>query len=88
MGELSCLDLISGKKLWGFNILEKHEAKLPDWGVAGAPLVHDDLVILSPGGRKGSSLVAYDKFTGSVVWAAGSDRAHWSSPVIHEIEGE
>ena len=87
-GELSCLDLISGKKLWGFNILEKHEAKLPDWGVAGSPLVHDDLVILSPGGRNGSSLVAYDKFTGSVVWAAGNDRAHWSSPVIHEIEGE
>jgi len=87
-GELSCLDLTSGKKLWGFNILEKHEAKLPDWGVAGSPLIHDDLVILSPGGRNGSSLVAYDKFTGSVVWAAGNDRAHWSSPVIHEIEGE
>jgi len=87
-GELSCLELFSGEKLWGLNILERHGAELPDWGVAGSPLVHDGLVILSPGGPDGNSLVAYDKFSGSLVWAAGSDRAHWSSPVVHEIEGE
>lgn len=87
-GELSCLDLLSGDKLWGFNILERHGAELPDWGVAGSPLVEDDLVILSPGGPDGNSLVAYDKMSGSVVWANGGDKAHWSSPVIHEIEGE
>lgn len=87
-GELNCLDLFSGEKLWGFNILEKHGAELPDWGVAGSPLVYDERVILSPGGPDGNSLVAYDKRDGSVVWAAGSDAAHWSSPVIHEIDGE
>ncbi|HCR30964.1 MAG TPA: hypothetical protein DIV79_13205 [Opitutae bacterium] len=87
-GALSCLDLQTGERLWGFNILEKHGAKLPDWGVAGSPLVYEDLVVLSPGGRDGNSLVAYDKSSGSVVWSGGSDRAHWSSPVLHEIEGE
>jgi len=87
-GELSCLDLFSGEKLWGFNILKRHGAELPDWGVAGSPLVRDGLVILSPGGLNGNSLVAYDKLSGEIVWASGSDRAHWSSPVVHEIEGE
>lgn len=86
-GEFSCLDIESGERLWGFNLLESHSAPLPDWGVAGSPLIHGNLVILSAGGKDGNSLVAYDTGTGDLVWAGGSDKAHWSSPVAYEIDG-
>jgi outer membrane protein assembly factor BamB len=83
-----CLELKSGSKRWGFNILDKHGASLPEWGMAGSPLVFEDLVIISVGGRNGHSLVAYNKMTGDYVWSGGSDRIHWSSPVICELAGK
>lgn len=88
LGDFVCLDFETGEKRWGFNVLDKHGASLPDWGVAGSPLIYEDLVILSVGGRNGHSLVAYDKFFGDYVWSGGSDKVHWSSPVFFEIAGK
>ena len=87
VGDFMCLNLESGDLLWSFNVLEKHGASLPDWGMAGSPLIYEDLVILSVGGRNGHSLVAYDKMSGDFVWSGGSDKAHWSSPVVFDIAG-
>jgi len=50
------------------------------WGMSGSPLVWDDLVIVSPGGPNGHSLVAYELATGKSVWAGGNDSAGYSSP--------
>jgi outer membrane protein assembly factor BamB len=88
LGDFVCLDFETGEKRWGFNVLDKHGASLPDWGVAGSPLIYEDLVILSVGGRNGHSLVAYDKLSGDYVWSGGSDKVHWSSPVFFEIAGK
>lgn len=88
MGDFMLLDLETGEKQWGFNLLEKHQAKLPDWAMASSPLIEGDLVIVSAGGRNGDSLVAYNKMTGDLVWSGGSDRAHWSSPVAYDIAGK
>ncbi len=86
-GFVACRDLASGELVFSFNLLEDNDANLPEWGVAGSPLVFGDLLILSAGGRDGNSLVAYDKRTGDRVWSGGSDRAHWSSPVVQTIGG-
>lgn len=87
LGDFMLLDLQKGKKIWGWNILEKHGACLPDWGFSGSPLIVDNLVILSVGARNGHSLVAYNKLSGDFVWSGGSDKAHWSSPIYYEIAG-
>lgn len=87
MGDFMCLDLESGEKRWGFNVLDKHGASVPEWGLAGSPLIYEDSVILSVGGRNGHSLVAYDKRSGDYVWSGGSDKVHWSSPVLFEVGG-
>ncbi len=87
-GFFACRLLSTGELVYSRNILEEHNAPLPDWGVAGSPLIFEDLVILSAGGPDGNSLVAYDKVSGELVWRGGSDKAHWSSPVAYEIEGE
>jgi len=87
VGNLMCLNLESGDLLWSFNVLDKHGASLPEWGMAGSPLIYEDLVILSVGGRNGHSLVAHEKWSGDYVWSGGSDKVHWSSPVVFEVAG-
>ena len=88
MGDFMLLDLKTGEKRWGMNLPEKHGANVPEWGFAGSPLIEGDLVILSVGARNGFSLIAYDKMSGDLVWKDGSDRAHWSSPVVYDIAGK
>jgi outer membrane protein assembly factor BamB len=79
-GILNCLELASGKVIWSTNTLTEHGARIPDWGVGCSPLVTEGAVIVTVGGS-GHALVAYDKVTGRKLWAAGSDDAHWSSPM-------
>jgi outer membrane protein assembly factor BamB len=88
VGDFMCLDIATGDPIWSFNVLDKHGATIPEWGMAGSPLIYKNLVILSVGGRKDNSLVAYDKLSGDYVWSGGSDKVHWSSPVVYEIAGK
>ncbi len=88
MGYFASRDWETGETVYAFNLLERHGAPLPEWGVAGSPLIFDELVILNAGGGGGNSLVAYEKYSGELVWSGGDDRAHWSSPVVHEVHGQ
>ena len=72
--------------LWRHNLLNEYEAKLPKWGVASSPLVVDDLVIVQPGGKKGS-VVAFDRVSGEQKWAALDDLSGYSSPVFTSAAG-
>ena len=53
--------------------------------MSGSPLVSDKLVIVSPGGHKDRSLVAYEKLTGKFVWGGGTEGAGYSSPCLATI---
>jgi outer membrane protein assembly factor BamB len=86
-GVLNCLELATGSVVWSKNILTDAGAELPEWGVAGSPLVVGDVVVVNPGGPGGKSIVAYDRRTGEVAWHGGDDRAHWSSPVRGQLAG-
>jgi outer membrane protein assembly factor BamB len=86
-GLLNCLDLETGERVWSQDFLEDNDARSPEWGISGSPLVVDGLVIVSAGGTAGKSLVAYDQETGDIVWQAGSDRAGYSSPFVTTLAG-
>ncbi len=86
-GELRCLDDATGRVLWRVNILEDNGATNLDWGMAAAPLVVDDTVIVLPGGPGGRSVVAYDRRTGKRTWSALGDRAGYSSPMLVTLAG-
>ena len=60
-GEFRALDDASGKVIWRTNILSDSDAHNLDWGMAAAPLVVDDTVIVLPGGSDGRSIVGYDR---------------------------
>ena len=86
-GNLVCLAAGDGKLVWERNILRDAGASNLEWGMAGAPLVVDDLVIVHPGGSNGKSLFAYDKATGDVRWSALDDKAGYVSPQVATLAG-
>ncbi len=86
-GELRSLDDASGRVAWRTNILEDSGATNLQWGMAAAPLVVDDTVIVLPGGPSGQSVVAYDRRTGKRAWSALGDQQGYSSPMLVTIGG-
>ncbi len=84
MGDLLCLDAISGKLIWSKNLPRSYGAAMPLWGYAGHPLIYGDLLICMAGG-KGSAVVALNKQTGQEVWKALSTSEIGYSPptLIH-----
>jgi outer membrane protein assembly factor BamB len=86
-GELRCLEDATGRLLWRTNILEDAGASNLQWGMAAAPLVVDDNVIVLPGGQGGKSVVAYHKVTGRRAWSALDDTQAYSSPMLVTLAG-
>lgn len=85
-GELECLQASDGAQLWRTNILEDAGAANLQWGMSGAPLVVDDLVIVHPGGA-GKAVAAYNKTTGRIVWQTQNGPAGYASPDVAVIAG-
>ena len=86
-GLLNALELETGRRLWSRDLLEEHAAGNREWGKSCSPLVVGELVVASAGGTSNQSLVAYDRATGELVWAAGTDTSSYSSPVLLELAG-
>jgi outer membrane protein assembly factor BamB len=86
-GNVVCLDGANGKMIWQHDVLEENDAVLPQWGKSCSPLVYENKVIVSAGGRKGKSLVAYDRLTGEEVWSGGDSGSSYSSPTVLSLAG-
>jgi len=76
-GELVCLSALNGDQMY--------ESEWHNWGVSESPLIVDDLVICTPGGKL-TSVVAFNKITGEEVWRSESlgGQRSYVSPVIYE----
>jgi outer membrane protein assembly factor BamB len=86
-GDLYCLSAKAGKPKWSKNILADNAARNQEWGMAGSPLIVDAMVVVTPGGAPGKSIVAYDRLTGAPVWQALDDRAGYTSPILATLAG-
>jgi len=69
---------------WSKDLNAEFAAKTPDWGHACSPLVEGDLVIVQPGGARGS-VAALHRITGRTVWTALSDESGYCSPVAMTV---
>ncbi len=87
-GDLVCLSTDGGEKIWGLNILEKAAGKNIQWALAESVLIDGDRLICCPCGQK-ASVVALNKQTGKMIWAARGlgDKAGYASPVLIEAGG-
>lgn len=86
-GLLCCLDLATGEKKWGIDLLADNGGKAAYHGMCGSPLIVDRMVIVSPTGGTGISLTAYDKLTGRRLWRSGKWSATYSSPMPAKLKG-
>jgi outer membrane protein assembly factor BamB len=86
-GLLNCLELETGKGIWSKDVVRDNQGEVNEWGMSCSPLVVDDLVVVSVGGRNDRSLVAYRAATGEFVWGDGNDGAGYSSPRLAFLAG-
>lgn len=78
-GMVHAVDAMTGKLIWKRNLVADFESEQGFFGRAGAPLVIGGLVIVCPGGAKGS-MVAMGAKDGTTKWTAGSQAAGYASP--------
>ena len=80
--KLHCLKLSTGRVLWQRNLKEEFHLTLDFFGVAGAPLLEGDLIILNIGAPEGPCVAAFHKRTGKMAWGAGDEWGpSYSSPI-------
>ena len=90
-GHMICLQLPQKEGgtpaiLWEKELLTDFNTSLAEWGMACSPLIEGELVIVQPGGSKGS-VAAFHRITGELKWAAGKDPNGYSSPVAATLGG-
>jgi outer membrane protein assembly factor BamB len=87
-GNLFCFDAIEGKVLWSRDFKKEFGIKAPMWGFAGHPLLDGKRLICLAGGQ-GSTVVAFDKDTGTEIWRAlSAEEPGYCSPIIYEAGGK
>jgi outer membrane protein assembly factor BamB len=82
-GIVNVLDAATGAVVWTRNAVNDTGAKVPGWGIAGSPLVINDLVIVAASGN----LVAYDLASGKPRWQGPTGGSGYSSPQLVTIGG-
>lgn len=88
-GDLVCLQLADGRRVWGGNILEEFQGNNIQWGISESPLIDGNLLICTPGGRRGT-MVALNKETGRTEWTAsapGNPAAGYASAIAVDVDG-
>ncbi len=86
-GMLNCWKLGGGKNVWAVDTQKKFSQDKGYFGIACAPLVEGEAVVLNIGG-KGAGIVAFGKEDGKVLWQATDDEAGYSSPMAATIGGK
>lgn len=85
-GQLHCIKLADGAKVWSDDTHARFKVRKAFFGAAGAPLVEGASVLVNVGGPD-AGIVAFDKISGKVQWTATSDPASYSSPIAATIGG-
>jgi outer membrane protein assembly factor BamB len=83
-GQLSALDLATGRRIWNVDTKSRFNVRKGFFGAAGSPLVEDGRVLANVGGMdgtKGAGIVAFNADTGAVMWTATNHEASYSSPM-------
>lgn len=87
-GDVTCLEAATGETIWHVNLTTEFGGGRPGWGYSESPLVHGEMLFVTPGGDKGT-VVALDKITGKKIWQSDEvkEGAHYSTPVVADILG-
>lgn len=94
-GELQCLNVADGKKIWSANFTKDFGAVfVGEKGAAqaaarhgnnGAPAIRGDYLYAQVGSTNGASVVCFDKRTGKVIWKSQDDVAGYAAPIVARV---
>ena len=87
IGHLFCLEAESGRVVWERDLFTGYAIEMPIWGIAGSPVIEDDLLIVMVGGKE-ADLVAFDRTTGEERWRALADGATYAAPRVIDQGGK
>ena len=85
-GMVHALNLADGSLLWKYDTVKETGSPQGFFGRACSPLIVEDKVILTPGGRTAqgpAGVIALNLADGRLVWQAVEDEAGYASPVVH-----
>jgi outer membrane protein assembly factor BamB len=86
MGQVGCVDALTGKLLWTVDANTQFKGEPNKWGIAESVAVSDKAVFYVTGGEE-TSVIALDKNTGKLLWktkSLGGPRAYASSVIIEK----
>jgi outer membrane protein assembly factor BamB len=96
-GELQCLSVADGSRLWRINFLKDfgaaflgEDSPVPgaaEHGYTAAPVIADQRLIACVGGTNGAGVVCFEKHTGRLVWKSQNDRAAYAAPIVATLAG-
>jgi outer membrane protein assembly factor BamB len=69
---VSCLDAVTGKFVWGIDLVREYKTTVPAWYAGQCPLIDGGRVILAPSGS--SLMIAVELATGKVLWQTPNPR--------------
>jgi outer membrane protein assembly factor BamB len=81
-GRLSCLDLETGKLIWQEETAKRWRVPEPFFGVGSTPLLEGNSLIVMVGGQPNAAIVAFDRFTGKVLWQNGGKSTWEGVPTL------
>jgi outer membrane protein assembly factor BamB len=87
-GNLSCVELATGRELWQIDV--KREFGLVEelkWGLCGSPLLVDGKLVLYAGGPK-AALVALNPDTGKAIWKTPGNPPGYGSLIVATLGGK
>jgi outer membrane protein assembly factor BamB len=86
-GDLHCLKLDSGEKVWSRDADRQFKAPLGYFGAGSTPIVEGDKLLVNIG-APGAGIVAFALADGKTVWQATDDAASYSSPTAATLGGK
>lgn len=91
-GIVNCLEAKTGQPVWSHNLADDYDVAPLYWANSGSPLIVPDtnLVVVNGGkaaDENGHSLIAFDRYTGELVWQGGPQTTSYASPVFANLGG-
>jgi outer membrane protein assembly factor BamB len=86
-GDLAAINIKTGIVDWMLDAYATFKGKAGQWGTAESPLIVDEKMIYTPGGKH-TTIVAVDKRTGETIWKSESleDNSAYCSPTLMEYK--
>lgn len=83
LGDLICVNALSGQTIWKKHICRDFDGKNIQWGLNETVVVDGDRLYCTPGGKK-HNVVALNRFDGSLVWASlgKGDESTYCTPLL------